>query len=99
MSRTTKRIKSICAVCHEAFEIGDNDKVFFDCGDITRTVCLPCQKKIKKTINKNPIRKEIIERLNQLKAVQYYLIVLDEPNKEAHKKKIKAIDNIINIIQ
>jgi len=47
MSRT-KRIKSICAVCHQAFEIGDNDKVFFDCGDKTRTVCLPCQKKIEK---------------------------------------------------
>jgi len=46
---TTKaRIRSICAVCHQAFEIADNDKVFFDNGNVTRTVCVPCQEKIKK---------------------------------------------------
>ena len=48
MSRTTRRIKSVCAVCKKVFEIGDNDKVFFDNGNVTRTVCESCQEKIKK---------------------------------------------------
>lgn len=48
MSRVSKGIKSVCAVCHEVFEIKQDDAVFFDNGYKTRTVCLPCQKKLKK---------------------------------------------------
>jgi len=43
----TKRIKSICAVCKQTIEIGDNDKVFVDLGNKTVTVCLSCQNKIR----------------------------------------------------
>jgi len=88
---TTKaRIKSICAVCHEAFEIGDNDKVFFEIGGKTRTVCLPCQNKIRNLevceICKKPRKKQQVKTIRLVGSKKFRRICI-WCIKRIHKKR------------
>jgi len=74
------RIKSLCAVCKQTFEIGDNDKVFVDLGDKTVTVCIPCQNKIKNyevcEICKQPRRKQSIRTIKLVNSKKFRQICI-----------------------
>lgn len=75
-----KRITSVCAVHNGVFDIGDNDKVFFEIKGVTRTVCVPCQNKIRNleicSICKKPRNKQSIKTIKLVDSKKFQRVCI-----------------------